>query len=137
MSPQSTQDFLPQVNLEVQITASLNPVSLAKDTQTCLKGKGWILNSEDSTSSKLLDILFSATLSFKLPSDASTAIWAVAFLLCAHADESITVNVADHIIDKMIDKMNDPLVKLDDSIDATKSFLDATTQKQPSELLTL
>ena len=101
-------------------------VSSAKDAQSWLKEKSWVLNSEDNSAPKLTDILLSATISFKLPANASTTIHAVAFLLRAHTDENLAATVADHIINKVIDKISNPLAKLNDSIDATKSFLDAT-----------
>ena len=55
-------------------------------------------------------------------------------MLCAHSDDCTAVKVSNHVIDKMIDKISDPLAKFND---ATKGFLDATTQKQASELLAL
>ena len=121
----------------MQIRTSQSPVSLAKDVRSWLEGKGWLLNSEDSTSAKLSDILFSVTLTFKLPADASAAIRAVAFMLHAHSDDCTAVKVSDHVIDKMINKISNPLAKFNDALDATKGFLDATTQKQASELLAL
>ena len=96
-----------------------------------------MLNSEDSSSSKLSDVLVATTLSFKLPTDASTAIRSVAFLLRAHADESFTSTVADQLIDKVIDKIDSPLVELNNAVNATKTFLDAVAQKQATELLSL
>ena len=96
-----------------------------------------MLNFEDSSSMKLSDILLATTLSFKLPADACTAIWAVAFLIRAQSDDSTTATVTDSIIDKVIDKINAPLVKLNKHIDTTKSFLDAATQKHAAELLSL
>ena len=74
MSPHSTRDFSPRANLEAQITASPSPVTSAKDARSWLENKGWILSSEDSSGAKLSDILLAATLSFKLPADACTAI---------------------------------------------------------------
>ena len=137
MSPQNARDFSSQPDLEAQITASQSSVSTVKDTQSWLEGKGWLLNSEDSTRAKLSDILFSVTLTFKLLADASVAIRAVAFMLRAQSDDCTAVKVSDHVIDKMIDNISDPLAKINDALDATKGFLDATTQKQASELLAL
>ena len=125
MSPQNVQGFSPWANLEVQITALPSPVSLAKDAQSWLKNKGLLLNSEDNSTSKLLDILLSATLSFKLPADASTAICAVAFLLRAHTDKTLAATVANYVIDKVINKISEALAKLNKSVNTTKSFLDA------------
>ena len=136
-SPQKAQDFSPRADLEAQVTATPSPVSLAKDTWSSLESKGWLLNSQNNMAAKLSNILLSATLSFKLPADASTAICAVAFLLRDHTDESLTATITDHVINKVIDKISDPLIKLNHSIDATTSFLDATSQKQADELLSL
>ena len=41
------------------------------------------------------------------------------------------------IIDKAINKINVPLDKLNEAINITKEFLDATSQKQAAELLPL
>ena len=112
-------------------------VSSAKDAQSWLESKSWVLNSEDSSALNLADILLSATISFKLPADASTAIHAVAFLLCAHTDKTLAATVIDYIINKVIDKISNPLAKLSESINSIKSFLDATLQKQATELLFL
>ena len=76
-------------------------------------------------------------LSFKLPANASTAICAIAFLLHAHTDENLAATAPDHIINKAIDKISDPLAKLNESVNATKCFLDTTSQKQAAELLLL
>jgi hypothetical protein len=42
--------------------------------------------------------------------------------------------VSDLVIDKMINKFSEPLARLNNSITATKMFLDAATQKQASGL---
>ena len=136
-SPQNARDFSPRPNLEAQISAVPSPVSSAQDARSWLENKGWILSSEESSALKLADILLTATIAFKLPSDTSNAIRAVAFLLRAHTDETLAATVANHVIDKMIDKISSPLEKLSDSIDSTKSFLDTTSQKQATELLSL
>jgi hypothetical protein len=110
---------------------------LAKDAQSWLKGKGWLLNSEGPSSVKLADILLSATLLFKLPAEASTAIRSVTFLLRDHADDSISSTIVNQLTDKLINKINGPIIKLNKAFEATKSFLDAMTQRQAAELLTL
>ena len=141
-SPQNFQGFSPRPDLEVQILAAPSPVSLAKDTWSWLESKGWVLNSEDSSVLKLADILLSAMISFKLLADASHAIQAVAFLLHAHTNETLAATVTNHIINKVIDKISNPLAKLSESINSTKSFLDATellslqdTVKQQAKLI--
>ena len=96
-----------------------------------------MLNSEDSSGMKLSDILLAATLSFKLLVDACTVIRAVGFLMQAQTNDSTAATVADGVIDKVIDKINTPLAKLNEHINATKSFLDAAAQKQAAELLSL
>ena len=78
---QNSQDFLPWANQEAQILASPSLVSSAKDAWSWLEKKGWALNSEIYSKSKLADILLLATLSFKLPAKADTAIHSVAFLI--------------------------------------------------------
>ena len=58
-------------------------------------------------------------------------------VLRAHADETLSTTVSDLIIDKMINKFSEPLARLNNSITATKMFLDAAAQKQASGLLNL
>ena len=137
MSPQNARGFSPWPDLKAQISAVPSLVSSAKDAWSWLKNKGWVLNSEESSAPKLDDILLSAMIAFKLPANTSNTIRAVAFLLHAHTDKTLAATVADHVIDKVIDKITSPLEKLSESIDSTKSFLDATSQKQATELLSL
>ena len=136
-STQNPRSFSPRANLEAQILAAPSPISSTKDARSWLKNKGWILNSEENSNAKLSDILFTASLAFKLPTDACAAIRSVAFLLRAHADETLSTTVSDLIIDKMINKFSEPLSRLNNSITATKMFLDAAAQKQASGLLSL
>ena len=119
------------------ITASPSLVASAKDARSWLKNKGWLLPSEENSKSKLVDILLSATLSFKLQAKASTAICSVAFLLWDQSDEDFTSTATDAIIEKVIDKISVPLGTLNVSVAAAKEFLDATLQKHASELLEL
>ena len=107
------------------------------DAQSWLENKGWMLNSEDNSSMKLSDILLAATLLFKLLADTCSAIPAAMFLIHAQSNDITAATVTDNVIDKVIDKINAPIVKLNEHIDATKSFLDAATQKQAAELLSL
>ena len=115
-SSQNARDFSPRADLEAQITASPSPVTSAKDARSWLKNKGWILNSEGNSASKLSDILLSVTLSFKLPANANTTIRAVAFLLRDHTDETLASTITDCIIDKVIDRISDPLTRLNDTV---------------------
>ena len=136
-SSHSSQSFSPCANLEAQVLAVPSPISSAKDARLWLENKGWMLNSEENSNFKLADILFMASLAFKLPADACTAVRSVAFLLRTHADETLSTTVSDLIIDKMINKFSEPLARLNNSITATKMFLDAAAQKQASGLLNL
>jgi hypothetical protein len=124
---QSPRRFSPRADLDAQILATPSPVTSAKDAWSWLENKGWILNSEENSVPKLADILLSATISFKLPTEASTAIRSVAFLLRAYANEALSTTVTDTIIDNIVDKLNEPIYKLSNSIASTKDFLDATT----------
>ena len=137
MSTQSPQSLLPQTNLEAQVLATPSPISSAKDARSWLKNKRWILNSEENSNTKLSDVLFYTLLAFKLPADACVPIRPLAFLLCAHADETLSTTVSNLIINKMIDKFSEPLSRLNNSITATKMFLDAAAQKQASGLISL
>ena len=136
-SSQNPRGFSPRADLEAQIAASPSPVSSAKDARSWLESKGWLLTSEDDSKLKLADILLTATLSFKLPAEASATIRSVAFLLRDLADEALASSVTDAIVDKMIDKLSEPLGALNNSVTAAKDFLDATAQKHASELLEL
>ena len=65
------------------------------------------------------------------------AIRSVAFLLSDHTDEILSSTITDQISDKLINKINAPIIKLNEAFVASKSFLDATAQKQAAELLAL
>ena len=112
----------------MQILASFGPVSSANEARTWLEKKGWILSSESYSKNKLAEILFSASLSFKLPPEADTAIWVVAYLIQDQSDDETSITVTDKIIDRIADRLVELISKLSDSIVVTKNFLDATSQ---------
>lgn len=105
---------------------------MAIEAQSWLKKKGWLLNNKNYTNKKPTDTILSASLSFKLPAEASTAIQSVAFLICDQADKDVFSSVTDKVIDKVIDKLKNPIENLNKSIMSTKNFLNATTQQQAS-----
>ena len=41
--------------------------------------------------------------------------------------------VTDQLIDKVINRINEPLAKLNDTVNSTKNFLDAASQKQAAD----
>ena len=131
------RDFSPQADLEAQLHASPSPVSSAKDARSWLEKKGWMLNSEDHSKKKLADILFSASLSFKLPPEANTAIRSVAYLFRDLADEEHAASLTDKIIDQLTNRLNEPITLFDSAISAAKNFLDATSQQHATDLLSL
>jgi hypothetical protein len=131
------RDFSPRPDLEAQLRASPSPVSSAKDARSWLEKKGWMLNSENYTKNKLADILFSASLSFKIPPEANTAIRSVAYLIRDLADEEHAASLTDKIIDQLTNKLIKPISSLDSAVTSAKNFLDATSQQQASDLLNL
>ena len=131
------RDFSPRADLEAQLLASPSPVSSVKDARSWLEKKGWMLNSEDYTKKKLADILFSASLSFKLPPEANTAIRSVAYLIRDLADEEHAASLTDKIIDRLTIRLNKPILSLDTAVSSTKNFLDATSQQHATDLLNL
>jgi len=131
------RDFSPRPNLEAQLRASPSPVSSVKDARFWLEKKGWMLNSENYTKNKLADILFSASLSFKIPPEANTAIRAVAYLIRDLADEEHAASLMDKIIDQLTNRLIKPISSLDSAVSSAKNFLDATSQQQASDLLNL
>jgi hypothetical protein len=86
---------------------------------------------------KLAEILFSVALSFKLPPEADTAIRSAAYIIWDRSDEELADSLSDKLIDKISIKINQPIDKLLDSVSAAKSFLDATSQQQATELISL
>jgi hypothetical protein len=78
---------LPRPNLDSHIAASASPVTSEKEAHSWLEKKGWILTSEHYSKSKLAKILFTVTLSFKLPTKANTALHSVAFLIHDQGEE--------------------------------------------------
>ena len=136
-SSHSARDFSPRPDLEAQIIASTSPVSSVDEARTWLGKKGWVLSSESYSKNKLADILFSISISFKLPPEADTAIRAVAYLIRDQSDEETSITVTEKIIDKIADRLVELIGKLSDSIMVAKNFLDATSQQQASELVSL
>ena len=136
-SSHSARDFSPRPDLEAQIIASTSPVSSVDEARTWLGKKGWVLSSESYSKNKLADILFSILISFKLPPEADTAIRAVAYLIRDQSDKETSITVTEKIIDKIADRLVEPISKLSDSIEVAKNFLDATSQQQASELVSL
>ena len=100
-----------------------------------LEKKGWLLNNENYSKNKFTDILLSASLSFKLPTEADTAIQLVTFLIWDQANEILPLLF--QIIDKLIDKFKTPIENINESISSTKNFLNTTMQQQASELVSL
>jgi hypothetical protein len=79
MSVLGNRNFSPRADLEAQISASVGPVTSAKDACAWLEKKGWMLASEPYSKDKLAEILFSMTISFKLPQDVDTAVRSVTY----------------------------------------------------------
>jgi ABC-type transporter Mla subunit MlaD len=96
-----------------------------------------MLSSENYSKNKLAEILLSVSLSFKLPTEADTAICSIAYLIRDQADEDLSTTVSDKIIGRVIEELKKPVSKLNESITAAKSFLDTTLQQQASELINL
>ena len=117
--------------------ASNSRVSLANEAQTWLEKKGWVLSSESYSKNRLTEILFSPLLSFKLPPEADTAIRVVDYLIWDQSDKETSITVTDKINDKIADRLIELMSKLSDSIVVTKNFLDATSQQQAFELVSL
>ena len=127
----------PRDDLDAQISASASPVTSAKNACTWLEKKGWLLSSESYSKTKLAEILFSVALTFKLPPEADTAIRSVAYIIRDRAEEELADSLSVKIIDKIADKVNQPINKLLDSVTSAKNFLDATSQQQATELISL
>jgi hypothetical protein len=96
-----------------------------------------MLSSEPYSKSKLAEILFSVVLSFKLPPEADMAIRSVAYVVRDRAEEEFAGSLSEKLIDKFADKINTPIDKLLNSITSAKNFLDATSQQQANELISL
>jgi hypothetical protein len=131
------RNFSPRPDLEAQLNASVSPVTSVKDACAWLEKMGWMLTSEPYSKNKLAEILFSVALSFKLPPDADTAIRSVAYVIRDRADEETASSLLEGLIDKIASKINEPTDKLLNSVTSAKNFLDATTQQQATELISL
>jgi hypothetical protein len=137
MSSIGSQTISSRAGLQAQVTASVSPVSSAKEACSLPEKKGWKLSSKPYSKNKLTDIFFSAALVFEILAEANTAIHAVAYLVHKQAEEELTTQIADKVIDKISDNLKEQIIKLADSVSTTKSFLDATSQKQVAKLLSL
>ena len=136
-SPIGTREFAPRPDLDAQILASISPVSSEKDLRTWLEKKGWPPNSEVITKSHLADILFSVYLAFKLPNEADTAIRSVAYILRNLSDINASDTLANNIVDQVAAKLNDTITSLNLAVTSAKNFLEATTQQQASDLISI
>jgi arsenate reductase-like glutaredoxin family protein len=137
MSSIGTWTISPRAGLEAQVIASISPVSSAKEACSWLEKKGWKLSSEPYSKKKLTNILFLAALAYKISAEVNTAIHTVAYLVRKLSKEELSTQIADKVIDKISDNLKEPIIKLTDSVSTTKSFLDATSQKQGAKLLSL
>jgi hypothetical protein len=131
------RNLSPRNDLEAQIKASTGPVASVKDAYAWLETKGWMLSSEQYSKSKLAEILFSVALAFKLPPEADTAIRSVAYIVRDRAEEELAGSLSEKLIDKITDRISTPIDKLLESITTAKSFFDATSQQQATELISL
>jgi hypothetical protein len=132
-----SQTFSPRSDLEAQVAASASPVLLADEARSWLEKKGWMLASKPYMKSKLSKVLFLAALLFKLPAEADTAIRSVAYLIQEQSEDEIAAQLLDKLLDRFTNSLSAPISKLMDSVSSTKSFLNATSQKQVAELLSL
>ena len=136
-SSSRNRDFTPQPNLDTQIAASPSPVLSAKDAHIWLKKKGWPIDSKQGLEKKLADILFSASLSFKLLPEANTTIRSITFLLRDIADDIQTLSPVDKVIDQLSNRLNEPIDTLNEAIASTKSFIEAVAQQQTTYLISI
>jgi len=126
-----------RTDLESHLQAMANPVSTIKEACSWLKAKGWMLAGEQYSKKKLADILLTVVIVSKLPTEANLAIRLVAFLIRDLMEEDLSSSLADKIADKIATKLSQPIDNLNSSIASAKTFLDATSQKQATELLNL
>jgi len=131
------RDFSPRADLEAQILASSSPIASAMDACSWLEKKGWSLSSESYSKNKLSDILFSAALAFNPPPEVDSAIRSVAYLIRDLAEEGLASSVSDKVAEKIVNTLSETINKLSDSVTSAKNFLDATSQQQATELLSL
>jgi endonuclease/exonuclease/phosphatase (EEP) superfamily protein YafD len=96
-----------------------------------------MLAGEHYLKNKLADILFTVIVATKLPVEANSAIRSVAFLIQDLAEEDFSESLADKIANKISLKLNLPINNLCSSVATAKNFLNATLQKQATDLLTL
>ena len=109
----------------------------AKDAHIWLKKKGWPIDSKQGLEKKLADILFSASLSFKLLPEANTTIRSITFLLRDIADDIQTLSPVDKVIDQLSNRLNEPIDTLNEAIASTKSFIEAVAQQQTTYLISI
>ena len=130
------QEFASWPNLDAQILMSPSPVSLAKDLWVWVEKKGWPLNSEVITKSHLADILFLASFACKLPNKVNVVICSVAYILwnLSYID---VLDATSNNIDQISIKLSDPIISLNLAVSSAKNFLEATTQQQASDLISI
>ena len=112
--------------------AIASPISGARDAKSWLESKGWILSGERYTKLKLADILFSVAIDTKIPSEAKSAIIAIAYLIEDIAEDDYAASLAE----KVVSKIDNALSNFNSEVDSTKKFLAATSAQQAENTLT-
>jgi hypothetical protein len=109
---------------------NLGPIRNSRDARKWLDSKGWILSEEPYDRSKIVRILLTAAALPKVPTEASIAIRAAAFLI----EENVLDTNASRISDALATKITPLLTNILPDLSPTKSFIDAITSQQADTL---
>lgn len=101
-----------------------NALCLVKDVNSAfdyLSAK-WSINSEDCNTNILIDLLFSISLTAKIPPDVTASMRAIAFAL----QDRLRALISDKIFKVIDSKTNEALKQHTDKLAKTQEFIDAT-----------
>jgi hypothetical protein len=96
-----------------------------------------VKNSEEVNTRKLADIIFSAALSFKIPSRANTEVRLVVHIPQNLSTEVVSTSISNKITNILSSKLSKPADMLNAAILSAKNFLEATTQQQAADLISI
>ena len=129
----SQQGLASRSTINSLIAGAPGPVSDAAGARRWLDSKGWVLAGEEYDRSKMVSVLLTASLTPRIPSEAATAIRAVAFLL----ESNITDKTADHLANEVSNKVKAELTHIISGLSATQSFLEASATQQANSIIEL
>ena len=115
---------------DLMANPNLGPIRNSREARKWLDRKGWVLSEEPYDRSKIVRILLTAAALPKVPSEASNAIQAAAFII----EEDILDTSAVRFSEALASKLTPLLANILPDISPTKTFIDAISSQQADTL---